>query len=129
MNLYFIELPKLDVTDLSNATELELWAKFFCVKTESDLAMLESKNKDLFCGVTDDLRAISQDEIKRKAAFKRERAIADYNNRYDDGRVDERVSIVNKLFEKGFTAHDIADSLDMPLAEVQNIIDGYVIDI
>lgn len=114
---------------LKPETDIELWAKFFCVKTESDLAMLESKNKELFCGVTDDLRAISQDEIKRKAAFKRERAIADYNNRYDDGRVDERVNTIRKLFERGDSVQSIADLYAIPEEEVQNIIDGYVIDI
>lgn len=129
MNLdttYYIELPKLK--NCQSETNLELWAKFFQVRKESDLAMLENKNKDLFCDVTDNLRAISQDEVKRKAAFRRERAIADYINRYDDGLEDgiaqEKIKNILASYNEGVNTSLIARIFKMSVAEVEEIINS-----
>ena len=127
---YYIELPK--VKDIDPETDIELWGKFFNVRKESDLAMLESKNKDLFCGADEDLKGISQDDIKRKAAFKRERAEADYINRYEDGFEDgfedgiekERVRNILKLHKYGLGINEISDALSISADEVQRIIDS-----
>lgn len=79
------------------------------------------------------IRELSTDEVAEKCAFKRERAIADYNNRYDDGKIDGiaevRANTIKKLFARGDSVQSIADLYAIPEEEVQNIIDGYVIEI
>ncbi len=42
-NIYFIELPKLNITDCSDISELELWVKFLNAKSKEDLDMIEKK--------------------------------------------------------------------------------------
>ena len=92
---------------------------------------MSNQNENSYCGADEDLKGISQDDIKRKAAFKRERAEADYINRYDDGFEDgfedgveqERVKAIKKLFLRGDSVQSIADLYDVSTEEVQNIIE------
>lgn len=128
MNLYFIELPKLNITDLSNATELELWAKFLGAKSKEELDMIEKANNPAINDAVRKLRDYNDDERARELAFKRARAVTDYNHRYekgiDKGIEKERVRNILKLHKYGLNTNEISDALSISADEVQRIIDS-----
>mgnify|MGYP004468168015 CR=1 FL=1 len=78
------------------------------------------------------LRDYNDDERARELAFKRERAITDYNHRFEKG-VEKGIAIgeakgiaksIEKLLVKGFSTQKIADILDMAVNEVEEIINS-----
>ena len=89
---------------------------------------MSNQNENSYCGADEDLKGISQDDIKRKAAFKRERAEADYINRYDDGFEDG----IEQGIEQGIIAsHNegleidlIARIFNTDIDKVRKIIDS-----
>lgn len=128
MNLYFIELPKLDVTDLSNATELELWAKFLGAKSKEELDMIEKANNPTINDAVRKLRDYNDDERARELAFKRARAVTDYNHRYEKGiekgRSDEKISNIISSYNAGVEVDLLAQIYKMSVDNINNIING-----
>ena len=90
------------------------------------------------------LRHYNDDERARELAFKRERAITDYNHRFEKGvekGIEKGIAIgevkgiaigeakgiaksIEKLLVKGFSTQKIADILDMAVNEVEEIINS-----
>ena len=82
------------------------------------------------------LRDYNDDERARELAFKRERAITDYNHRFEKGvekGIEKGIAIgeakgiaksIEKLLVKGFSTQKIADILDMAVNEVEEIINS-----
>lgn len=74
------------------------------------------------------LRHYNDDERARELAFKRARAVTDYNHRYekgiDKGIEKERVRNILKLHKYGLNTNEISDALSISADEVQRIIDS-----
>lgn len=128
MNLYFVELPKLRKN--SDLSRLELWVKFLSADTEEDLDMIEKANDPNVNEAVGIIRGYNNDEGTRELAFKRARAVTDYNRRYnagkDEGKAEERAKTIRKLFARGDSIKAIADLYAVSEEYVRSIIDNHI---
>jgi predicted transposase/invertase (TIGR01784 family) len=135
-NIYFIELPKLNITDWSDISELELWVKFLNAKSKEDLDMIEKANNPIINEAVSKLRDYNDDERARELAFKRERAITDYNHRFEKGVekgiaigeakgiAQEKIKNILASYNEGIKTNLIARIFKMSVAEVEEIINS-----
>ena len=135
-NIYFIELPKLNITDWSDISELELWVKFLNAKSKEDLDMIEKTNNPIINDAVSKLRDYNDDERARELAFKRERAITDYNHRFEKGVekgiaigeakgiAQEKIKNILASYNEGIKTNLIARIFKMSVAEVEEIINS-----
>lgn len=106
--------------------------------------MIEKANNPIINEAVSKLRDYNDDERARELAFKRERAITDYNHRFEKGvekGIEKGIAIgeakgiaigeakgiaksIEKLLVKGFSTQKIADILDMAVNEVEEIINS-----
>lgn len=98
--------------------------------------MIEKANNPIINEAVSKLRDYNDDERARELAFKRERAITDYNHRFEKGvekGIEKGIAIgeakgiaksIEKLLVKGFSTQKIADILDMAVSEVERIINS-----
>lgn len=131
-NIYFIELPKLNITDWSEISELELWVKFLNAKSKEDLDMIEKANNPIINEAVSKLRDYNDDERARELAFKRERAITDYNHRFEKGVekgiekgiAQEKIKNILASYNEGIKTNLIARIFKMSVTEVEEIINS-----
>lgn len=109
-------------------TELELWAKFLGAKSKEELDMIEKANNPTINDAVRKLRDYNDDERARELAFKRARAVTDYNHRYEKGiekgRFDEKISNIISSYNAGVEVDLLAQIYKMSVDNINNIING-----
>lgn len=139
-----LRLNVLDLNQIHLATEediacgLQYWARLFKVQTWEDLQMLASEY-DVFDDITDTMQKALADKKIRMECEARERYERDRTSLYNSGhkegfsvgraeghaqgKSEERLTTIQKLYNKGKSVDEIMDLLDFPKEEILKAID------
>jgi predicted transposase/invertase (TIGR01784 family) len=122
LEVHTLELPKLPVTD--DHTELWDWLRFFKVKKEEELKMVEQQAPALR-NVVVRLRELSADDEARLLYEKRELARLDRdtitNRAVREAKQDEKRETARRMKADGMSIVSIAAYTDLPAAEIKTL--------
>jgi len=118
MILHYFELPKLpDIAEADGVDGLKMWLALFSAKTDEEISKIEKiGGKVMEQAVAAYRSVISSDDLKeierlRELAEFNERAARNYERR--EGRQEQLVENINRMYKKGYTVAVIADVLDV----------------
>ena len=134
LELYIIELPKFDITNLDNSQKLlNSWIKFI-KNPEEVIDMPDSKVKK----AQQVLEEISQDGRERYLADLRQKYIMDqtsienYGYRkgmkdgYENGIKHKQIEILKNMMKKKLDINTISDLTDIPVEEINKLISSNI---
>ena len=122
LELYIIELPKFDITNLDNSQKLlNSWIKFI-KNPEEVIDMPDSKVKK----AQQVLEEISQDGRERYLADLRQKYIMDQtsleNYGYRKGKRQNQIEIIRNMMKKNLDINTISDLTNIPVEEINELI-------
>ena len=138
LELYILELPKLNINQLKQINKLEKWLLFFKAnkKTKEALAMESSVMKDAW----DEIERLSQDPKTVEIALSREFFLRDQLQREEDalnkghkigkeegkreGREEAKVEIILSLYTSGVSVQKIAEATGFSVKNVERVIEN-----
>ena len=131
LEIHVLELPKLRIQNIMDATELELWLLFMKSdeKTKEALAMESPTMREAF----EEIDRLSQNPETRRLADFREQELMDILQREEDalekgieqGIEQGKREIVVRMHNKGVPKVDIAILAGLPMEKIEEIITEY----
>ena len=120
LEIHVLELPKLRINNIIEATELEQWLLFLKSdeKTKEALAMESTTMREAF----EEIDRLSQNKETRRLADFREQELMDILQREEDAREDTKREIVIEMYTDGMSAENIVKYVKLPIENVLEII-------
>ena len=131
MQLHFLELPKYDIwksRNLHRRDSLNNWISFFkfSEREVTDRHIVEMSKDPIMSDALKALEKLSEDPSAQELSQMREKSRINLQiitgAAFEEGREEERRNSIRLMAKKGATAKEIANLLDLEVAEVIGII-------